>query len=269
MALLIDTHCHLDAREFDADRAQVMERARHAGVASLVLPAVDVASFEKVRALAHEVSVGAYAVGIHPMYVRHSGDNDLALLDEFVCAHLDDPRLVAIGEIGLDFFVPEIREGVQRERQIDFYRQQLVIAQRYHLPVLLHVRRSQDELLKWLRRTDLIGGIAHAFNGSDQQALQFCELGFVLGMGGAFTYTRARQIRHLAMNMPLTSLVLETDAPDIAPAWLDRGARNEPAEVFRIAEELAQLRQMDVDTLINATAENAFRVLPRLQRLFG
>jgi len=269
--MLIDTHCHLDAHEFDADRGQVIARARAAGVGGIVIPAVARGNFQAVRELAHRIEGGAYALGIHPMAVPHARDDDLEALARAVERALDDPRFVAIGEIGLDFFVPALREPAARERQAHFYRAQLDLAQRHGLPVLLHVRRSQDELLKHLRRRPPIGGIAHAFNGSFQQAGQFIELGFALGFGGAMTFARALQIRRLAAQLPAEALVLETDAPDIPPAWLGRAAdepssarRNEPAEVAGIARVLAELRGEPLEAMIAACHRNARRVLPRL-----
>ena len=208
----IDTHCHLDAPEFDADRDAVVARARAAGVAQLVLPAVEVAHFAAVRELAHAHGF-AYALGIHPLYVQRAADEDLARLDAELAAQRDDPLLVAVGEIGLDHFVP----GLDRERQERFYVEQLKIARRHGLPVILHVRRSADALLKHLRRIEVGGGIAHAFNGSAQQARAFVELGFRLGFGGAATFDRALQIRELARTLALDSIVVETDAPDIPP----------------------------------------------------
>lgn len=264
---LFDTHCHLDAPEFDLDRDIVAAQAAEVGVQGILLPAVHADGFEGIRALAHRLPNAVYAVGIHPMYVRQSSQRDLVRLEAFVGDHLDDPRLVAIGEIGLDFFVPDIREGIERERQIEFYCAQLALAERVGLPVLLHVRRSQDELLKWLRRRARIGGIAHAFNGSDQQADQFMSLGFALGMGGAMTFTRARQIRRLAARVSLEHLVLETDSPDIAPAWLGKGQRNTPAQVLPIAQTLADLRGTSLQQVVAQTAATAFRVIPRLKEV--
>ena len=268
MKPLFDTHCHLDADEFKKDRQEVIEQALRAGVRGILIPAVCVGNFNTVRDLAHTLPNGAYAVGIHPMYVKSAKDTDLLALEAFLQAHLHDPRLVAVGEIGLDFFVDEIRTGEPRERQIRFYRAQLVLAAKFGLPVLLHVRRSQDELLKWLRRSPKIGGIAHAFNGSLQQAKQFIALGFALGMGGAMTYTRALQIRRLASGLPLTDIVLETDSPDIAPAWLDGGRRNTPAEVAGIAAALAALGGYGEDDVIEQTAQTARRVVPKLAALW-
>lgn len=272
--MLIDTHCHLDAAEFDADRPAVIERARQAGVRGIVIPAVERANFVVVRDLAHAVPGACYALGIHPLYVGRSAEEDLDALDAALSAARGDPRLVAIGEIGLDFFVEEASTPELRECQEHFYARQLDLAQRHGLPVLLHVRRSQDTLLKHLRRRPPVGGIAHAFNGSFQQAEQFIEQGFALGMGGAMTFERARQIRRLAAELPASALVLETDAPDIPPAWLGRGpggrlekARNEPAETAGIARVLAGLRGTDAKAQIGQCTANACRVLPRLARV--
>jgi len=268
--MLIDTHCHLDAAEFDADRMAVAQRAREVGVAAIVIPAVARGNFATVRDLAHAVPGGAYALGIHPLYVGQACDDDLVALRQAVAAAIDDPRFVAIGEIGLDFFVREIAEGEPRRRQEHFYAAQLEIAVEFGLPVLLHVRRSQDIILKHLRRMPVAGGIAHAFNGSDQQAQGFVERGLALGLGGAMTYPRALQIRRHAAGVPLEHLVLETDAPDIPPAWLHgRERRNTPDQVRGVARALAELRGMDEAAVIAATGATALRILPRLAKLLG
>jgi TatD DNase family protein len=267
----IDTHCHLDAPEFDPDRAEVIERAHAAGVAQIVLPAVEVANFAAVRDLAHEHG-HAYALGIHPLYVDRADDGDLDRLRDALSTARDDPRLVAVGEIGLDHFVP----GLDRTRQARFYAEQLLLAREFALPVILHVRRSADDLLKHLRRTPVPGGIAHAFNGSEQQALAFVGLGLRLGFGGALTFERALQIRRLAQTLPDTSLVLETDAPDIPPQWLYRStdarangktARNEPCELPRIAATLAEVRGWSLEHTAAVTRANALAALPRLAAL--
>ncbi|SHI10537.1 TatD family hydrolase [Pollutimonas bauzanensis] len=271
--MLIDTHCHLDANEFAADRAAVIERAGEKGVGGIVIPAVAQFNFGAVRELAHSFKGGSYALGIHPLCVPDAQAGDLAELESRIQQSLDDPRFVAIGEIGLDFFIPALKEPEMRDKQESFYLAQLELAERYGLPVLLHVRRSQDVLLKHLRRHPRVSGIAHAFNGSFQQAQQFIERGFALGFGGAMTFTRALQIRRLAAQLPLAALVLETDAPDIPPAWLGEPAqaasRNEPGEVAGIAQALAELRNMAVEDLIQACGANARRVLPRLGGALG
>lgn len=265
--MLLDTHCHLDTAEFDLDRSVVIGRAQQAQVKAIVIPAVEASNFIRVRQLAHSFDQGFYALGIHPMYVQHAHDTDLEHLEAELALYRDDPKLVAVGEIGLDFFIPEISHGHARIKQERFYEAQLVLAKRFDLPVLLHVRRSQDVLLKYLRRQRVNGGIAHAFNGSLQQARQFVALGFALGMGGAMTYTRALQIRRIATELPLDALVLETDSPDIAPSWLHDHRRNEPFQVAAIAQALAQLRDEPLEQILRGTAETALRVLPRLAGL--
>ncbi len=265
-ATLIDSHCHLDAAEFGRAAAEVADEAAAKGVRWIVVPSVERANFDTVAAMAQGHASCVYALGIHPMYVPHAAEHDLVLLRERVQRALDDPRFVAIGEIGLDFFIPELKQGALRDKQEHFYVEQLKIARDFDLPVILHVRRSQDTLLKYLRRIRVRGGIAHAFNGSEQQASAFTGLGFVLGFGGAMTYTRALQIRRLAAELPLDSIVLETDAPDIAPSWL-HPAVNTPAQLPRIAAELAELRGQPVADIAHHTTHNVARVLPRLGSL--
>jgi len=271
--MFVDSHCHLDAAEFDADREAVVARARAAGVTQMVLPAVEVANFGAVRDLAR-VHGFAYALGIHPLYVMRAADEDLARLDEALKEHLHDPRLVAVGEIGLDYFVP----GVDPARQQHFYVEQLSLARRYGLPAILHVRKSADQLLAGLRRIGVEGGIAHAFNGSAQQALEFVKLGFKLGFGGTLSFDRSLQIRRLASTLPESALVLETDAPDIPPQWLYKTAaertagatmRNEPGELPRIAGELASLRGWTLVETAQITRANTEAALQRLRGAMG
>ncbi len=264
----IDSHCHLDASEFDADRTQVLQRARQAGVLQMVLPGVAAAQWGALQALAQSCRQ-PYALGIHPLYVGQARASDLSTLRHTLQAHRDDPLLVAVGEVGLDFFVP----GANRALQQSFYLAQLALAREFDLPVILHVRRSADALLQGLRQTPVRGGIAHAFNGSLQQAEAFVACGFKLGFGGALTFERALRIRHLAQQLPLSALVLETDAPDIPPQWLYRTAaqraqgevaRNEPAELPRMAACLAQLRGLPLAELAQSTSFNVRQALPRL-----
>jgi len=262
--MLIDTHCHLDAGEFQSDRDEVLKRAHDARVHAIVIPAIARSNFDRVRELAHSFAGGVYALGIHPICVPQASIDDLAVLESEIRASLSDPRFVGIGEIGLDFFLPELKTDAMRRRQEEFYSAQLDLAVQFDLPVILHVRRSHDILLKHLRRRPRIGGIGHAFNGSFQQAEHFIAQGFVLGMGGAMTFDRALQIRRLAQRLPLDALVLETDAPDIPPAWLESGSRNEPSSVAGVARVLAQIRGTTLDEVIVQTGANALRVLPRL-----
>lgn len=276
----VDTHCHLDAPEFDADRDEVIARAQAAGVGLQVVPAVMPSTFESAREAAHRC-LGAYALGIHPLYVQQVPEDATLQLALALERWQDDPRLVAVGEIGLDHFVPGLQDEASRALQERIYVAQLELAARHQLPVILHVRRSADGLLKHLRRLrdagrTVPGGIAHAFNGSEQQARAFIELGFKLGFGGAMTFERALQIRRLAAELPAQALVLETDAPDIPPHWLYRTAeqraqglrsRNEPAELPHIAQSLAALRGWSLQETRRITAANALAALPRLAAL--
>lgn len=262
----IDTHCHLDAAEFGAEALDVAKRAGEAGVSMIVIPAVDRSDFGIVAELASAAPNACYALGIHPIFVPNAQDEDLMVLRAAVDAAMGDPKFVGIGEIGLDFFVPMLCTPDMRDKQERFLREQLRIARDFDLPVLMHVRRSQDQVLKNLRRIRPSSGIAHAFNGSFQQAQNFIELGFHLGFGGAMTFTRALQIRRLAAELPLDAIVLETDAPDMAPAWV-HPARNSPVQLPAIGAALAGLRGIDDAEIRAASCRNALAAIPRLSQL--
>jgi TatD DNase family protein len=243
----IDTHCHLDAAEFNADRDAEYARAIEAGVAIQIIPAVSRDNFAQVADTCRRYPGCLPAWGLHPMLIDVHRPEHLADLR----AQIATQRPVAIGEIGLDLFV-----DLDYATQEYFYVEQLKIAQEHDLPVLLHCRRANDEILKQLRKIKVRGGIAHAFNGSPQQAHEFVKLGFKLGFGGAFTWPRANKLRRLAVDLPLGAIVLETDSPDIPPVWVGRG-RNAPGELPRIAQTLAELRGVDLDTVAQATTRNA------------
>jgi TatD DNase family protein len=263
--MLIDTHCHLDAAEFNQDRDAIALSAQQAGVNGIVVPAVARNCFDDVIALSQRHANCVYALGIHPMYVDVSEFEDIEVLARYV----QDFAPVAIGEIGLDYFIANPRENPENiQRQKDFFVAQLKIAQQHQLPVILHVRAAIDDILKELRKVNLPGGIAHAFNGSLQQAQQFIGLGFKLGFGGAMTYERALHIRELAKKLPLESIVLETDAPDIPPEWLGKMGRNSPLELPKIAQILADLRQVKITQVLDITSANALKVLPKLAYLY-
>ena len=256
---LIDTHCHLDAPEFDADRDEIAMQANVNGVGAIVVPAIMRSNFDTVITLSQQHKHCAYALGIHPMYVNQSSLADIDALKSYVVSN----KPVAIGEIGLDYYVT--KDNI--ELQTHFFIEQLKIAKEYELPVILHVRHAVDDILKYLRRYRLAGGIAHAFNGSLQQAEQFIQLGFKLGFGGAMTYSRALRIRELAIKLPLESMVLETDSPDIPPEWVGAGGRNTPVELPRIAQVLTDLRHENLAQVVDITSANALQVLPKLHDL--
>jgi TatD DNase family protein len=264
--MLIDTHCHLDAAEFSADREAVVAAAMAGGVSAIVVPGVEVASLPAIRDCCQRYPACVPAYGIHPLYVGSASEADLVALRQWLESELAGPYPpVALGEIGLDYFVP----GFDAARQELFFVEQLKIARDLGLPVLLHVRRAQDAILKHLRhvfgRRSDHGGIAHAFNGSRQQAQAFIDLGFKLGFGGAMTFPRALRIRELATTLPLGSIVLETDAPDMPPEFIGH-MRNSPQNLPRIAAVLAELRGIAVDEVASATSANARAVFSGLIR---
>jgi len=259
--MLIDTHCHIDAAAFGDDREQVLQQAVDAGVGLMVIPSITPKSFAKVAALSQDNPHCCYALGMHPMFVDKLHPSDIAQLKTCVMATLaTENKLVAIGEIGLDFFVTK----QNKETQEYFFSEQLKIAQQYDLPVILHVRHAIDDVLKHLRRIKVKGGIAHAFNGSMQQAETFIEMGFKLGFGGAMTYPRAKKLQKIVKNLPLEAIVLETDAPDMPPAWLEKNARNSPQALLKIVNFLAALRRIPVSQIIEITRKNSEEVLPKI-----
>ena len=265
---MIDTHCHLDAPEFDADRHAVLTRARAGGVDLIVVPAVDPSNWDVVRSLTRLVDPTLperrYALGMHPMYIDRCPDEAIDQLRVAATAARDDPLFVGIGEIGLDHFVPD----QDLTRQLAFFVAQLRIARDLDLPVILHTRRAVDPVSRELRRLGPFTGIAHAFNGSQQQAERMVSLGMALGFGGAATFTRASNIRRLVADVPAEAIVLETDAPDIAPSWVAPG-RNSPAELPQIGAELAVLRGMTAaafEALADANARRVLRLATREPR---
>ena len=267
----IDSHCHLDALEFDPEpeRLRVREEARSLGVRHCILPAVERANFLTVQALAHRLG-DYYALGIHPLCTPGAQEEDLSNLDQLLTQSATDLSLVALGEVGLDGWVA----GLDWSRQLHFYLAQLKLAKKHGLPLILHVRRSSDALLKGLRDVGVRGGIAHAFNGSLVQAQHFMDMGFCLGFGGALTYERALHLRRLLINSPITSIVLETDAPDIPPHWLYvtasaramgvKPTRNSPTELPRIAHVVAELKGVSLEELSAQSCQNVRRVFPRM-----
>lgn len=255
--MLIDTHIHLDALAFEADRAALIEAARSAGVGGFVVPATGVGNFDAVAALSRKHDAVWHAYGIHPLYLDQAGSEDLALLDQ----RLAQGDAVAVGEIGLDLHPPHAGFG----RQLHFFEAQLQLARRHGLPVIVHARHAVEAVLQALRRHPVAGGIIHAFNGSLQQAAALHALGFRLGFGGTMSYAGSTRIRRLATELPLTAIVLETDAPDMAPVWA-RGQRNLPANLPRLAVLLAELRGLPLEELADATTRNARAALPGLAR---
>ncbi len=265
----IDTHNHFDFSVFDATRTQDWEKAQSLGVSAQLVMSVAPHNFCTVAQLATQFPATYFALGIHPHYIDTLDKAQaIAQLKQAVIAHRDNPRFVGIGEIGLDgFLAPSNQSGSQSasfDRQVRFFSAQLRLAREFDLPVFMHVRKAQDKVLKYCRQFGVGQGIAHAFNGSHQQADRFLTQGFKLGFGGAFTYERAKQLRRLVVDLPLEAFVLETDAPDMPPAWLystKHKATNYSHHLPEIAEQFAALREIPLKTLSKALWENSEQAL--------
>jgi TatD DNase family protein len=247
----VDSHCHLDDREFEADRAAVLARAREAGVTRIVVPAIDFANWGAVRTLCSGGGGLHAAYGLHPLLLASHRPEHLHALRDWI----ERERPVAVGECGLDYFV----EDLDRDTQQGIFDAQLHIAREFDLPVIVHARRAVDAVIASLRTVGGLRGVVHSFSGSLQQAEQLWNLGFLLGLGGPVTYPRANRLRSLAATMPLDRLLLETDAPDQPDAW-HRGERNEPARVNAIARTIAGLRDITCEAVAEATTRNAARL---------
>ncbi len=249
--MLVDSHCHLDAAEFDSDRAAVVSRARASGVLQQVVPAVDAAGWPKLREVC-AADAGLFpAYGLHPMYLR---EHQPAHLDE-LRDWIERERPVAVGECGLDFFV----EGLDADAQRFYFEGQLKLAREFDLPAIVHARRAVDAVIAAVKRVGKLRGVVHSYSGSAEQARQLFDLGLLIGLGGPVTYERANRLRQLAANVPLDSLLLETDAPD-QPDSRHRGERNEPSRLPFVCETIAALRGVEPRDIARATADNARRL---------
>jgi len=249
---LFDSHCHLDVAQFDADREQVLASARNHGVSGILVPAINAAGWSGLLGLCNREDDLHSALGLHPVFEPEHREQDLDELARLV----ETEKPVAIGEIGLDFYIPE----PNRERQQQLFERQLIIASDAGLPVILHVRKAHDQVLQTLKRLNIEGGIAHAFSGSLEQAKRYIDKGFMLGFGGMLTYERSRKLRYLAATLPLESLVLETDAPDLSPQS-HRGERNSPEYLPECLAALAEVRQLSIEEVADKTTQNALSVL--------
>lgn len=248
---LIDSHCHLDVADFDADRDAVVARARGAGVASQIVPAITAADWPRLRQVCATHPGLHPAYGLHPVYLDEHGPDDLRALRTWI----EGERPVAVGECGLDFFV----DGLEAERQRFFFDGQLELAREFGLPVIVHARRAVDAVIASIRRIGKLRGVVHSFSGSVEQAQQLWKLDFMIGLGGPVTYERANRLRKLATEMPLEHLLLETDAPD-QPDAAHRGQRNEPARLAFVCETIARLRGIPAGEVAAATTANAERL---------
>jgi TatD DNase family protein len=246
---LIDSHTHLDFSEFDADRSETIARAIDKGVSSIIVSATTANRWQLIKNLVLGYPAVCHAaVGLHPMFMHEHKNDHLDRLKLW----LENNAVVAVGEIGLDFFIPEH----DKHAQIELFTSQLKIAVEFNLPVIIHARKSLDVVLKHLRQHPTLRGSVHSFSGSEQQARQLIDLGFYLGFGGPISYTRATRLRKLVAELPLNVLLLETDSPDQADA-LHRGERNEPAYLINVAAVIAELRDISIKQVATVTSNNA------------
>ncbi len=250
---LIDTHSHIDLGVFSDDFQQVLSRARKAGVVAQILPGVQRSGWDRIVTLCKMENDLHPAIGLHPMYLRYHAPGDIVKLSEYALSG----KLVAIGEIGLDYFM----EGGDPSAQQQLFEAQLEIAATAKLPILLHVRKAHDQVQKTLRSTHFCnGGIVHAFSGSLQQAEHYLKLGFLISICGTVTYDRATRIRAVAAQLPLQSLVLETDSPDIPPSVF-YGQRNSPEYLPEVLAGLARIRKESMEEIAEQTTKNARTLL--------
>lgn len=248
---LIDSHCHLDAGEFDADRPEVIARARAAGVMTQVVPAVTAASWPGLRDACRSADGLHPAYGLHPMFLDQHRPEHLQELRVW----LERERPCAVGECGLDFFV----EGLDPDAQQHYFLAQLRLARDFDLPVIVHARRAVDAVIAAIKQIGGLRGVVHSFSGSPEQARQLHQLGFLIGLGGPLTYDRAQRLHRLVAGMPMEQLLLETDAPDQPDAGI-RGKRNEPARLPVILATVARLRGEPAEAIAAQTTANARRL---------
>lgn len=249
---LIDSHCHLDFDEFNRDRDDILLHCQKLGVKDIVIPGVTANSWQQLLTICQSSTMLHPALGLHPMCMHQHRLEHLHQLADYIA----DNHIIAIGEIGLDFYIPDHN----KEDQIELFTEQLKMAQTAELPVLLHVRKAHDHTIHLLKQYPVLGGIVHAFNGSLQQAEHYQQLGFALGVGGAITHHRATRLRSLFSTLPLSSIVLETDAPDM-PLSEMQGQRNSPENIPKILTCLADIRDESYQELALATTHNSRQVL--------
>ncbi|MEN8212821.1 MAG: TatD family hydrolase [Pseudomonadota bacterium] len=245
---IIDTHCHLDVEAFNQDRDEVLQRARQAGVIAQIVPAIEASGWDQLQQLCEQQPDLYPALGLHPVFLQRHTRADLGTL----AAKIATARPVAVGEIGLDFAI----KSLDRDRQTELFEAQLVIAKNAQLPVIIHARKSHDQVIQLLQKHHLSAGTIHAFSGSLQQGVRYVEMGFKLGFGGMLTFERSSKLRRLARELPAAALVLETDAPDMTVAS-HRGERNSPQYLPQVLDALASARDEPVDRIAQVTTQNA------------
>ncbi len=255
---MIDSHCHLDFPVFDHDRAAVIARSQALGVRKMIVAGISRQHWPRLWSTV-QTNAGLYAAfGLHPYFLAEHHNQDLLALREYLTRYQDHPKLCAVGEIGLDFLLTDL----DRQRQIDLFEQQLELAAEFNLPVIIHARRANAQVTACLKQAKLPrAGIIHAFSGSYEEAMEYIKLGFLLGFGGAATWPRATRLQGVLKRLPLEHIVLETDSPDMPPAWLATGQRNSPEQLPQIYQQLAAVLGISSAELAAQTSKNVQRLL--------
>lgn len=254
---MIDSHCHLDFAEFDADRPQVWRNAQAKGLTGLLLPGTQASRFSHLQSIAQQQAGFYYALGLHPWFLNEQSSADLEALEQLLQDTQSDPKRIAIGETGLDFHI-----AVEPALQLRVFEQHLTLAQHFNLPVIVHHRKSHNDILRLLKRYPDVTGVIHAFSGSSYEAENYVKAGFMLGVGGTITYERANKTRNALLAVGLEHLLLETDAPSM-PLHGKQGLRNSPEHLPEIAAVLATLFNQDVDSISRQTTDNFERLFLR------
>lgn len=255
---MIDSHCHLDFPAFDHDRVAVIARSQALGVRKMIVAGISRQHWPRLWSTV-QTNAGLYAAfGLHPYFLAEHHNQDLLALREYLTRYQDHPKLCAVGEIGLDFLLTDL----DRQRQIDLFEQQLELAAEFNLPVIIHARRANAQVTACLKQAKLPrAGIIHAFSGSYEEAMEYIKLGFLLGFGGAATWPRATRLQGVLKRLPLEHIVLETDSPDMPPAWLATGQRNSPEQLPQICQQLAAVLGISSAELAAQTSKNVQRLL--------
>jgi TatD DNase family protein len=248
MPVIIDSHCHIDFNDFDADRNEVIQRAQQLGVEKIIVPGVQRTRWDRVRDCCDAYPALYPCYGLHPYFIAEHHRDDIDALARYIEQH----RPVAIGECGLDFFLKQL----DREQQHFYFEQQLDIALQADLPVVIHARKSSEAVIDAIKQRPGLRGMIHSYSGSYQQAVKLIDLGFYLSFGGPVTFEKSTRLRGLVSQLPLDSILVETDAPD-QPGQMANGQRNEPAFIAEVVEQIAQLHHTDINRVAAITTENA------------
>ena len=254
--MLIDSHCHLDFPQFEPDYHETLQQCPKQGVEKIVIPGVIAENWGRILNCTNASPLLYPAIGLHPLYLDHHTPKDFQTMEQLL---IDYPEINAVGEIGLDYYPAEI----DREKQLALFVEQQKIAWKHQRPLLLHVRKAHTATLQLLQKNKSHGGIVHAFSGSLEQAREYIELGFLIGIGGVAARPNAKKLHRVIREIPATSIALETDAPDLPPIWA-QGERNSPLQLPAITQTIATLRQQSLESLAEQSSKNVIKVLKRL-----